>query len=103
MLMVMPGITIASVTAPWSLPRACGKLGFGWLLGNLEGVAPQLDFTLRPPTPLTRQWRANLIDGVMASEAGFIRGSALPTFLGDARRNQGDRPIVRLLEQSHYD
>ena len=72
------------------IPATRGKvaLRYGPLIYNIERVDEDIDKPLSPDTPLTTEWRADLLGGVMVIKGKFADGSPLLAIPNYARTNR---------------
>lgn len=74
-------------------------LRYGPLIYNLESVDQNLEGVLSPNSPLTTEWRADLLGGVRVIKGTFADGSPLLAIPNYARLNRGGRSIVWVKDQ----
>jgi DUF1680 family protein len=75
-------------------------LRYGPLIYNLESVDQNnLNAELAATTPLTTEWRPDLLGGVRVIKGVFADGSPLTAIPNYARLNRGGRSLVWLREQ----
>lgn len=74
-------------------------LRYGPLIYNLESVDQNLDSVLSPTAPLSTEWRADLLGGVMTIQGAFADGQPLLAVPNYARLNRGGRSVVWLKDQ----
>jgi hypothetical protein len=69
-------------------------LKFGPLVYNIESVDQNVNSVLSDDSPLTAEWNANLLGGVMIIKGKFADGSPLTAIPNYARLNRGGRSLV---------
>jgi DUF1680 family protein len=69
-------------------------LRYGPLIYNIEAVDQKIDGVLQPDSPLTAEWKPDLLEGVVAIRGKFADGSPLLAVPNYARNNRGGRSIV---------
>jgi DUF1680 family protein len=84
------------VTAIDKVKADRGKVAlmYGPLVYNIESVDQPIDKVLAPDSPLTTQWKPDLLGGVMVINGKFTDGTdfqAIPNYM---RLNRGGRSIV---------
>jgi DUF1680 family protein len=68
-------------------------LRYGPLVYNIEKVDQDIDNVLDPATPLTTEWRADLLSGVMTVRGQFKNGTTLLAVPNFARFNR-QPPVI---------
>jgi DUF1680 family protein len=63
-------------------------LRYGPLVYNVESVDQDINQVLKPDSPLTTEWKANLLDGVIVIEGKWADGSDLTAIPNYARNNR---------------
>jgi hypothetical protein len=101
--MVINAITIAAATPAFLETGARGALRFGPLRYHLARMDQVLPFALSPAALLSRQWRPNLLDGVLMMMGSYASRQSLLAIPNFARRNRGGLSVGYPLEQSNYD
>ncbi|MGN6552441.1 MAG: hypothetical protein ACTHLW_01735 [Verrucomicrobiota bacterium] len=71
-------------------------LRYGPLVYNLESVDQDLDSVLSPTSPLSTEWRSDLLQGVMVIQGKFANGKPLLAIPNYARLNRGGRSLIWL-------
>ncbi|HOW72617.1 MAG TPA: glycoside hydrolase family 127 protein [Phycisphaerae bacterium] len=71
----------------------------GALIYNIESVDQNVDGVLKPDTPLTTEWKPDLLGGVIVIRGQFADGSPLLAIPNYARLNRGGRSIVWIRDQ----
>jgi DUF1680 family protein len=74
-------------------------LKFGPLVYNIESVDQNIDKVLAPDSPLTTEFKPDLLGGTLVIKGRFTDGSemmAIPNYL---RLNRGGRSIVWIRDQ----
>ena len=66
----------------------------GPIVYNIESADQNIDRVLAPDSPLSAEWRGDLLGGVMVIEGKFADGSAMTAVPNYARLNRGGRSIV---------
>ncbi len=74
-------------------------LRYGPLVYNIESVDQNVDLVLRPDSPLSAEWRPDLLGGVMVIKGVFSDGTLMTAIPNYARCNRGGRSIVWLKDQ----
>lgn len=75
--------------------RSRVALRYGPLIYNIEAAdQPKLDVPLIPSSPLTAEWRGDLLGGVMVIKGTFADGSPMLAIPNYARCNRGGRSLV---------
>jgi hypothetical protein len=69
-------------------------LKYGPLVYNIESVDQNVNSVLSDDSPLTTEWDANLLGGVMVIKGKFTDGSPLTAIPNYARLNRGGRSLV---------
>ena len=69
-------------------------LKYGPLVYNIESVDQNVNSILSDDSPLTAEWDANLLGGVMVIKGKFADGSPLTAIPTYARLNRGGRSLV---------
>jgi DUF1680 family protein len=84
------------VTAIDKVKADRGKVAlmYGPLVYNIESVDQPIDKVLAPDSPLTTQWKPDLLGGVMVINGKFTDGSAFQAIPNYMRLNRGGRSIV---------
>jgi hypothetical protein len=91
-------LSVQRITASDKISATRGRvaLRYGPLIYNAESVDQNLDGVLSPDSPLTTEWRADLLGGVLAIKGEFKDGRPLLAIPNYARLNRGGRSIVWL-------
>lgn len=71
----------------------------GPLLYNIESVDQNVDSILPPNSPLSAEWNADLLHGVLALQGKFADGKPMTAIPNYARLNRGGRSIVWIKER----
>lgn len=71
----------------------------GPLLYNVESVDQHLESALLPATPLTTEWRPDLLGGVIIIKGTWASGAPLVAIPNYARLNRGGRSLVWMKDQ----
>jgi len=74
-------------------------LRFGPLIYNFESVDQNVDSILRPASPLSPEWRPDLLGGVMVIKGSFADGTPLLALPNYARLNRGGRSLVWIKDE----
>jgi DUF1680 family protein len=75
--------------------RSRVALRYGPLIYNIEAVdQPDLDVPLKPGSPLSAEWRGDLLGSVMVIKGTFADGSPMLAIPNYARCNRGGRSLV---------
>lgn len=69
-------------------------LRYGPLVYNIESVDQNVDLVLDPSSPLTTEWKPELLGGVVVIKGAFANGSPLTAIPNYARNNRGGRSVV---------
>jgi hypothetical protein len=84
---VTPSDKIAATTGRIALRR-------GPLVYNLESVDQSIDSVLAADSPLTAEWNAGMLEGVMVVKGSFKDGQPMLAIPNYARLNRGGRSLV---------
>ena len=81
---------VQRVTASEKIAATQGRvaLRYGPLVYNIESADQDITQVLSPGSPLTAEWRGDLLGGVMAIKGAFANGSALLAIPNYARSNR---------------
>ena len=74
-------------------------LRYGPLVYNVESVDQDINATLAPDSPLTPEWRGDLLGGVLVVKGQWSNGQPLLAIPNWARLNRGGRSLVWLRER----
>lgn len=74
-------------------------LRYGPVVYNIESVDQDVGLALGANSPLTTEWNAGLLDGVMTIKGSFANGAPLLAIPNYARLNRGGRSVVWIKEQ----
>jgi uncharacterized protein len=74
-------------------------LRYGPLIYNIESVDQNVDSVLSPTAPLSTEWRADLLGGVMVIKGEFADGKPMLAIPNYARLNRGGRSLVWIKDQ----
>jgi DUF1680 family protein len=87
---------VQRVTADERIAADRGRvaLRYGPLIYNIESVDQNLDGVLKADSPLTTEWKPDLLGGVVVIHGQFADGSPLLAIPNYARNNRGGRSIV---------
>lgn len=82
-----------------TIPEVAANVGrtalrYGPLIYNIESVDQKIDGVLAPDSPLSTQWKPDLLHGVVVIQGIFSGGDALLAIPNYARNNRGGRSIV---------
>ena len=69
-------------------------LRYGPLIYNLESVDQPVDSVLPPTSPLSTQWKSDLLGGVLVIQGAFADGTPMTAVPNYARLNRGGRSVV---------
>ncbi len=93
--LVIPMVVQRVKASPLITPRLGGvALRYGPLVYNMEAVDQSLDLALAPDAPLTTEWNAGLLGGVMVIKGTSTTGVPMTAIPNYVRNNRGGRSIV---------
>jgi hypothetical protein len=94
-------LNIQRVKASPKVAATAGRvaLRYGPLIYNIESVDQSVDSILSPATPLSTEWRGDLLGGVMVIKGEFGDAKPLMAIPNYARLNRGGRSIVWIKDQ----
>ncbi len=97
--LVIPMVVQRVKASPKITPAISGvALRYGPLMYNLEAADQPLDLALAPNSPLTTEWKPDLLGGVMIIKGTSTTGVPMIAIPNYVRNNRGGRSIVWMKE-----
>ncbi|MCX6878283.1 MAG: glycoside hydrolase family 127 protein [Verrucomicrobia bacterium] len=94
-------LPVQRVTPSAKIPATTGRVALrrGPLVYNIESIDQGLESVLAPNSPLSAEWQADMLEGVMVIKGAFQDGKPLLAVPNYARLNRGGRSLVWIKAQ----